>query len=372
MLKVMKRRFLKVAAGLIAASLLVGASPASAIEAGSGYDVSYPQCNSTLPTDGAFNIVGINGGLVYTGNPCLESQITWAGGAAAHFYINTGNLGPTSSYWPEGQTSPMNCDAANPDTTACAFNYGYNAAKDSYERAAAAYARLGITASPAATTWWLDVETSNSWRGELWSESTPELVGTDATSRNVASIAGAVHYLQSNAKITKLGVYSTPYQWDLITGSSKLFSDLVSWHALGQSNYDAAAKACTGFSGFTGAPVVMTQYIDTSLNLDVNVTCSAKVKVITSLSNTSTASVKRSSYFYLKGTLKTAAGATMAGKQVTFKLAGKTYKATTTQSGYVSVRVKAPTTAGKYKIGAYYWGNYYLTSASAFKTVTVK
>ena len=368
----MKRRFLKVLAAILAASLLTAASPASAIEPTSGYDISYPQCNSVLPTDGAFKIVGINGGLVYSGNPCLDEQIIWAGGTAAQFYINTGNLGPTSGYWPLDQTTPMLCDSADADSTGCAFNYGYNAAKDSYQRAVDAYARLGITASPALTTWWLDVETSNSWRGADWVESTPALTGTEATSRNVASIAGATHYLQSVAKITKLGVYSTPYQWSVITGGSKLFSDLVSWHALGESTHQAATDACTGASGFTGAPIVMTQYIDTSINLDVNVTCSAKVKVITSLTNTSTSTVKRGSYFYLKGTLKTAFGATMANRSVTFKFAGKTYKATTSQSGYVSVRIKAPTYAGKLKAGVYFWGNYYLTADSSFKTVTVK
>ena len=133
-----------------------------------GYDISYPQCGAPYPRNPAFGIVGVNGGLVFSVNPCLASQITWGGGAAAELYANTGNPGPaSSSFWPKGQTAPRFCDANNPDTADCAFDYGWNAAKHSFDTAKAAYAQLGITASPAATRWWLDVETTNSWRSNV-------------------------------------------------------------------------------------------------------------------------------------------------------------------------------------------------------------
>ena len=64
--------------GVTAALLLVstasaaGAAPPTA--ASTGYDVSYPQCGRRLPAPGAFAIVGVNGGLPYSPNPCLKAQ----------------------------------------------------------------------------------------------------------------------------------------------------------------------------------------------------------------------------------------------------------------------------------------------------------
>src|SRR5687768_4168188 len=56
-----------------------------------GYDISYPQCGSPYPANPLFAIVGINGGKVFSGNPCLASQLAWGGDAAAELYVNTGN-----------------------------------------------------------------------------------------------------------------------------------------------------------------------------------------------------------------------------------------------------------------------------------------
>src|SRR5437899_2627639 len=46
--------------------------------ASAGYDVSYPQCSSTLPSRPDFGIVGVNGGRAYAANPCLAAQYGWA------------------------------------------------------------------------------------------------------------------------------------------------------------------------------------------------------------------------------------------------------------------------------------------------------
>src|SRR5439155_7250878 len=43
-----------------------------------GYDVSYPQCSSTLPKSPTFGIVGVNGGRAYATNACLASEYAWA------------------------------------------------------------------------------------------------------------------------------------------------------------------------------------------------------------------------------------------------------------------------------------------------------
>jgi hypothetical protein len=209
-----------------------------------GYDISYPQCGGAYPSNAAFAIVGVNGGRVYSVNPCLASQITWGGGPNAQLYVNTGNPGPTlSSFWPLGQTSPRYCDAANPDTADCAFDYGYNAAAQSYATAQSAYAELGLAASPSGSRWWLDVETSNSWR-------------TD-TSLNIAALQGEVAYLLE-VGATSLGFYSTQQQWNTITGGTQVFADYPSWLA-GALSLKGAKDRCAR-TAFTGDTIVYTQY----------------------------------------------------------------------------------------------------------------
>lgn len=223
-----------------------------------GYDISYPQCGKPYPADPLFGIVGVNGGKVFSANPCLASQITWGGGAATELYANTGNPGPAlSQFWPAGQTQPRFCDPANPDTADCAYDYGYNAAKHSYETALAAYQQLGITISPSATTWWLDVETSNSWRD-------------DDPSLNVAALEGEVAYLLE-AGVTKLGVYSTTYQWGVITGGTKVFAAYPSWGAGARSERVALNLCASTTTSFTGGPLVMVQYPYSGF--DANVRC---------------------------------------------------------------------------------------------------
>src|SRR3954468_21013515 len=84
------------AAGAFVA-LLGHPSPSGADESSNiGYDVSFPQCGSALPSTPSFGIVGVNGGRVFTANSCLESQLVWARNTAYGspvFYANTGNPG---------------------------------------------------------------------------------------------------------------------------------------------------------------------------------------------------------------------------------------------------------------------------------------
>ena len=220
-----------------------------------GYDISYPQCGGAYPLNPAFGIVGVNGGRVFSVNSCLASQIAWGGGVAAELYVNTGNPGPAlSSYWPTGQTAPRFCDAANPDTADCAYDYGWNAAKHSFETAVAAYASLRIATSPNATTWWFDVETSNSWRADV--------------SLNVAALSGGLAYLRDVAGVTKIGFYSTTQQWGTITGGTKVFAPLPSWGA-GASSEKAARNHCVTTAGFTGGRLAMVQWIEGGFDADI-------------------------------------------------------------------------------------------------------
>jgi hypothetical protein len=226
-----------------------------------GYDVSYPQCTGALPTNVAFGIVGVNDGIVYSPNPCLADELLWAETSASsehgQLYANTANPGPAvSSYWPLGQASPKSCDPADPDSDACNYDYGWNAAADSYRTAVDAYnVNLGTSdvSTPWATTWWLDVETANSWR-------------TD-TAKNVAALQGAVDYLLQQKNVASVGFYSTPSMWDTITGGTTVFSGHAGWVA-GARTLRAATRNCAAAS-FTGGTMAMAQYFAGGFDADL-------------------------------------------------------------------------------------------------------
>ena len=266
--------------GLLVLLALIGARPGTASAAdpdspsrggasrtAPGYDISYPQCGGPFPRDPAFTIVGVNGGRVHSVNPCLgtgddPSELAW-GGRGTELYANTGNPGPElSSFWPDGQSYPLPCNTlSNPgrDTEECAYDYGWNAARHSYATAVEAYISLGwaepgSVRTPVANHWWLDVETSNSWRRD--------------TRLNLAALRGAVDYLES-VDVASVGFYSTAKQWGVITGGTQAFAEHASWVA-GARTVTGARRNCATV-GFTGGPVAYTQYF---LNgFDANYRC---------------------------------------------------------------------------------------------------
>ncbi len=196
----------------------------------------------------------MNRGIVFSPNPCLgtgagASQLAWAG-KRAELYANTGNPGPhLSSRWPVGQSNPKRCSAQAPDSANCAYDYGWNAAADSYATAVKAYIALGwaapgSTRTPVANHWWLDVETANSWRANV--------------TLNIAALRGAVAYLES-VGAASVGFYSAPFMWDDITGGTSAFADHPTWVA-GASTRKGAQARCIG-DGFTGGGVALAQYL---------------------------------------------------------------------------------------------------------------
>jgi len=221
-----------------------------------GYDISYPQCNSTFPSTPAFGIVGINAGKPFSANPCGgtgdgPSQLQWAG-MNAQLYANTADPGPAlSTHWPNGQTSPEQCNtASNPgsDTAECAYDYGWNAAADSYQDAVSAYISLGCapagsTRTPVSNAWWLDVESANSW--------------TSNTTFNVDELQGEVDYLKS-AGAASVGFYATSSDWQSITGGTSTFAAYKSWIP-GASTLSQAQANCAG-GGITTGGVGLAQY----------------------------------------------------------------------------------------------------------------
>lgn len=245
-------------------------STAPAAAGNVGYDISYPQCNAAFPTGGAFGIVGVNRGLPYSANPCLgagdgPSELGWAG-MNAGLYANTADPGPAlSSHWPNGQTTPKQCNtAANPgsSTPECHYDYGWNAAADSYRDAVSAYVSLGwapagATQTPVANQWWLDVESANSWT------STPSL--------NVQALLGEADYL-SSVGAAGVGFYANVGDWQAITGSTTVFSSFPSWVPGAASLADAESR-CTAI-GFTGGAVALVQFV--SGNLDNDYRCATQ------------------------------------------------------------------------------------------------
>jgi hypothetical protein len=215
-----------------------------------GYDVSYPQCGGTLPA-GSFGLVGVDGGRPYDVNPCLATEIAWARttGSPA-YYVNTADPRPNAStHWPKGQTSPQACRASSLNSTACSYDYGWNAATDSYARAAAAATLVGAPAVSRAT-WWLDVEMGNSWQVDN---------GATAThyANDIAALKGMRGYLRAKGART-VGVYSTSHQWQQITGGAS-FAKAHIWYA-GVGGPSSAAAHCASTHSFTGGPVRLTQF----------------------------------------------------------------------------------------------------------------
>jgi predicted outer membrane repeat protein len=241
-------------------------SGAFQVEPPPGYDISFPQCGDLFPVTPAFGIVGVNGGRAFTPNPCLgagaqPSELAWAGGVAAQLYANTGNPGPAlSAHWPSGQATPRPCDTAaapGADTASCAYDYGWNAAADSYQVTIQAYVSLGlaspgVTRTPSPNRWWLDVETDNSWRSDV--------------SLNVAALQGEVAYLRS-VGVLKIGFYSTPYQWQQITGGTTVFSASPSWLAGARTSIHARDACAAG--GFTGGRVTLAQFAAGGFDADL-------------------------------------------------------------------------------------------------------
>jgi hypothetical protein len=230
---------------------LAAPEPAKASAATTGYDVSYPQCSSRLPNKPAFAIVGVNGGLAYSGNSCLAAEYQWAATSTAtnqahvSFYVNTGNPGPTAStHWPPaGTTTPQSCDGSW--SQSCAYDYGWNAAQDSFSRAVPVAGASAAVAAP----WWLDVETANSW-------------STD-TATNRADLQGAIAALRS-AGVSSIGIYSTASMWSQITGATAPnsvvndpFRALPNW-VPGARNAKEAPSLCS--RTFAGGPVKFVQY----------------------------------------------------------------------------------------------------------------
>jgi len=243
------RRLSLVLAAAACAIVLAGATilaPAGGVHAASaagrypraatGYDISFPQCGRAYPAAPfGFGIVGVNGGHMFSHNPCLASEYRWARQGtrrAAAVYMNT--------------TFGLLRGRCRRTNTACqAYNYGYFAAKDAYT-----YARSqGV--GPGAM-WWLDVET----QGGRW---------TGNRALNAAVLRGASAYLRGRG--AAIGIYCTPFQWGVIAGG---YTPRLPVWAAGAPRSNPASY-CTPAKSVGGGPVWIVQ--DATRFLDYDYSC---------------------------------------------------------------------------------------------------
>jgi hypothetical protein len=221
-----------------------------------GYDVSYPQCSGSYPSNALFGIVGVNGGLAHDANPCLGGELRWALDAPGQkrpkqpslsLYIDTGNPGAHVSEWPKSGTAPVYGACNGLLTNACSYIYGVQRAAYSYRLVAAQDDPTAAETAP----WWLDVETELSWAG------TYQL--------NIAALQGYIAGLHDAGATGPIGIYSTGAQWKEITGltaqatATAFRGPLPDWIAGTQAALAQAQQNCRT-DGFTGAAPKLAQY----------------------------------------------------------------------------------------------------------------
>jgi len=239
----MKRLFTGVAALVVAVFLLSStafAATGSPYATGStGVDVGYFNCSATLPT-AAFGVVEVTDGLVYSTNSCAAAEASDFRNVS--LYANTGlNASSSSSYYTAAEKG---CHGS---ATCAAYHYGYNAGINAFDYAKS----LGLSSA----TWWLDVETANTWNSDV--------------TLNQQSLQGEHDALIASG-VTNVGVYSSTSQWQSITGSWK--NNWPSWGATAWTSASQAQTYCTGHQ-FTGGASWLMQYKSSTSQVDQDVAC---------------------------------------------------------------------------------------------------
>ena len=243
--------------------MTAGALPAlakSSTVSTTGNDISWPQCGKTFPSGQAFGIVGVNGGLANDPNLCLASELSWAallstGNALlptnhkAALYVNTadpGSVVPAVADWPSTYKYPTvdpngvseaaglpnadpygSCDVGSTSAAlnnqACAWQYGWDRAIQDMLGLITTPTGGGFSNHPLDYSWWLDVETGNTWES-----------GTSGLANNVADLQGMVDAQKSTGEtatdstnsvvplggVAIVGIYSNSSPWKAITGGS--------------------------------------------------------------------------------------------------------------------------------------------------------
>ena len=223
-----------------------------------GADISWPQCPEGMgiperPTQGLpmpvdeaeFVVIGLTNGPAFTPNPCLAEQVAWveerelmASSYAVTSYPDAATLkryewdGPFSGATRIGKLR----------------NVGYQQARYNLDNMADA----GLQ-SPVV---WIDVEPVPlfEWSGDK--------------KANAAVVEGAARgYTDAGYGI---GIYSTPYLWDIVVGDFRL-GGVPEWRAAGQTSRAEALNRCGADWSIQGGQAILGQWV--ADNRDHNVTC---------------------------------------------------------------------------------------------------
>jgi hypothetical protein len=261
------RRTVVVVLAAMAAVLGISSSASAAVTT-IGYDVSYPQCGTTLPYAQAFGVVGVNGGVANNDNSCMAAQLTWAwksSGVArpqpkAQLYVNTANPGavtPKVASWPSTGTTPYGaCSGTN--STACSWEYGWERSRDDVARLTSAARVATVDGRASSYMWWLDVESANTWQANT----------ATGHALNRATLEGMTAYLTGQGG--RVGLYSTSQQWAPIVGAVPTTSNLAgrnSWLP-GATTLNGAIANCAKPALTPGGHVTLTQYVANNLDRD--------------------------------------------------------------------------------------------------------
>ena len=209
-----------------------------------GYDDSVYQCGGG--PRGAFAIIAANNGRPFTQNSCLARELAAAPTSPpAAVYMNTGY---SPAYAPKITAACAARSLSVPGTALQRQAYAIGCSEVATTRD-----YIYRATGKRVRSWWLDVETANSW-----SSTNLEL--------NRAMLRGAIDYLVPLGAY--IGLYSTSRQWSEVTGGWSAPGLSANWVAGARSPAEAA-QMCG--SSITGAPVWMVQYV--RAGLDFNRSC---------------------------------------------------------------------------------------------------
>jgi hypothetical protein len=203
-----------------------------------GIDVSYPDCARSRPRVAGFVIVGVNGGVPFSANPCFQREYAWAqaGSPPRAVYLNTA-YSPRLLRLVSPACRSRTAGADTLPSIRAAYALGCS-------EASAAVALAGRTLTARAVIW-LDVETANAW--------------SRVSALNAAVISGLLGSLRSLVPQAILGIYSDRHQWQEITNG-------MSSPATPEWAPQVGGSACT--QSFAGGPVWLSQGGGASLDLD--------------------------------------------------------------------------------------------------------
>jgi len=122
------------------------------------------------------------------------------------------------------------------------------------------YDYAGGQGSTSAATWWLDVETANSWCGQS---------GTNCTdlTLNQYTIQGLIDTFTRIGAVP-VGIYSNRTHWSAIVGNLPVTGVTSNWVASGRYTAQEAAMYCSSSASFSGAQVTLVQFLGGPVDRD--------------------------------------------------------------------------------------------------------